>query len=68
MWSYDHIADGTLYVTICLDRELHGPHFHYVRQVSTNRWNHHVVVRSVEQVQAQWFRELLELGYAFSNS
>jgi len=66
MWTYGRTADGTLYVTVCLDREMENPHFHYVKQVSPNRWNHHVVVRSFEQIDSPWFRELVEAGYAFS--
>ena len=68
MWSYGHTADGTLYVTVCLDRELQGTHFQYVKQVSTNRWNHHVVVKSSDQIDSAWFKRLLKQGYAFSNS
>ena len=66
MWTYGHTADGTLYFTVCLDRAMESPHFHYVKQVSPNRWNHHVVIRSFEQIDSSWFRELVEAGYAFS--
>jgi len=66
MWTYGRTGDGTLYVTVCLDREINDPHFHYVKRVSPNRWNHHVVVRSPEQINSQWFKELVEAGYAFS--
>ena len=67
MWTYGHISDGTLYVTVLLDREIKSEHFHYVKQVSANRWNHHVVVRSPEQIESSWFRELIEAGYSFSS-
>lgn len=67
MWTYGSTGDGTLYVTVCLDRELTGPHFHYVKQISPNRWNHHVVVRSFDQIETPWFRELIEAGYDFAS-
>lgn len=67
MWTYGHTADGTLYVTVCVDREIDDPNFHYTKQVSPNRWNHHVVVRSAEQIESTWFKTLVEAGYAFSN-
>ena len=66
LWSYQHTADGTLYVTVCLDRELHGAHFKYVKQVSANRWNHHVVVKSIDQIDSAWFVDLVKKGYEFA--
>ena len=66
MWTYDRTADGTLYLTVTLDKELRGTHFHYVRKAGPHRWNHHVVVKSSEQIESAWFRSLLEDGYVFS--
>jgi hypothetical protein len=68
MWTYGHTADGTLYVTVCLNRKLDSSNFHYVKQVSPNRWNHHVVVRSFEQIESAWFQEVIRAGYEFSGS
>lgn len=48
LWAYEKTPDGTLYLTVCLDRKIEDPHFHYVMQVSKNRWNHHVEVKSQE--------------------
>src|SRR5690606_15932003 len=42
LWTYCGSGDGTLYVTVGLDREMKNAHFHYVKQTSANRWNHHV--------------------------
>jgi hypothetical protein len=67
LWTYQHTKDGTLYVTVCLDRALDGSHYHYVKQTSTNRWNHHVVIKSADQIESAWFRRLVEEGYAFAN-
>ena len=66
MWTYGHTADGTLYVTVCLDKEMADQNYHYVKQVAPHRWNHHVVVRSFEQIDSLWFRDLIKAGYAFS--
>jgi len=68
LWSYQHTADGTLYMTVCLDREIRSTHFQYVKQVGANRWNHHVVVRSTAQIEASWFKDLVEKGYEFGGS
>ncbi len=48
LWAYEKTPDGTLYMTVCLDKQLNNPNFHYVTQVSRNRWNHHIVVKSEE--------------------
>jgi len=66
MWTYERTADGTLYLTVTLDKKRHGAHFHYVKEAGPHRWNHHVVVKSAEQIESAWFRDLLEDGYAFS--
>lgn len=68
LWTYGGSGDGTLYVTVGLDREMKNAHFHYVKQTSANRWNHHVVVKSAGQIDSSWFRKLVEAGYDFSNS
>lgn len=67
MWTYERTPDGTLYLTVTLDKELKGAHFHYVKQATPNRWNHHVVVKSSGQIESAWFKSLLEDGYAFSS-
>ncbi|RWX05150.1 hypothetical protein EHI45_30605 [Rhizobium leguminosarum] len=54
-------------ITVCLDREVNGPHFHYVKQTSPPRWNHHVVVKSLDQIESPWFKDLVKAGYDFAN-
>lgn len=66
LWAYEKTPDGTLYLTVQLDRSWEHPNFHYVKQVSANRWNHHVVVKSEETATSDWLRQLLAEGYQFS--
>ena len=68
MWAYEKTSDGTLYVTVCLDREVEDARFHYVKQVSENRWNHHVVVKSERTAGSEWLHRLIRAGYAFSQA
>ena len=68
MWAYEKTPDGTLYLTVCLDEELEDARFHYVKQVSKNRWNHHVVVKSEEIAGSDWLHGLLRVGYAFAQA
>ncbi len=66
LWAYEKTPDGTLYMTVCLDKQLDNPHFHYVSQVSPNRWNHHIVVKSAETAQSDWLRRLVREGVEFA--
>lgn len=66
LWAYEKTPDGTLYLTVCLDRKIDDPHFHYVKQVSKNRWNHHVEVKSKEIANSEWLRRLIKAGYEFA--
>ena len=67
MWTYGHTRDGLLFVTVCLDREVQDSHLKYVKQVSPNRWNHHIEVQSAAQIESGWFKDLVKAGYDFSN-
>lgn len=66
LWAYEKTPDGTLYLTVCLDKKLEDPHFHYIKQVSTNRWNHHVEVKSEEIATSEWLHKLIAEGYEFA--
>lgn len=68
MWVYEKTADGTLYLTVCLDKELSSPHYHYVKQISKNRWNHHVEVKSKEIADSKWLHQLILAGYEFASA
>ena len=45
---------------------MEDPHVHRVDQVSANRWNHHVVVKTMEAAQSDWLRDLIRAGYEFA--
>lgn len=66
-WVYEKTPDGTLYMTVCLDKKLEDPIFHYVNQVSKNRWNHHIKVRSEETASSDVLRQLVRAGYEFAS-
>jgi len=66
LWAYEKTADGMLYLTVCLDKKIDDPHFHYVKQVSKNRWNHHVEVTSWQIVNSDWLHRLIDAGYEFA--
>lgn len=66
MWAYGKTPDGTLCLIVLLDEPLAGEQFKYVKQVSKNRWNHHVVITSAEMCQSQWLKNLIRSGFEFS--
>ncbi|GGO53223.1 hypothetical protein GCM10012287_39350 [Streptomyces daqingensis] len=68
LWAYEKTADGTLYLTVTPDRQIDDPHFHYVAQVSKNRWNHHVEVKSEAIADSDWLHDLVREGYEFARS
>ncbi|WP_449278586.1 DUF5655 domain-containing protein [Leucobacter sp. GX24907] len=66
LWAYEKTADGTLYLNVALDEQVDDPHFHIVNQVSKNRWNHHVVVKSEGAANSKWLHRLIRAGYEFA--
>ena len=66
IWVYEKTSDGTLFLNVRLDRPLEDPHFHRVGQISANRWNHHVVVKTMEAAQSDWLRDLIRAGHEFA--
>lgn len=67
-WAYEKTADGSLFLNVRLDRPMEDPHFHRVSQISANRWNHHVVVKTMEATESDWLRDLIHAGYEFAAS
>lgn len=66
MWAYERTCDGTLYLNVTLDRQIGDEHIHKVAHVSPNRWNHHVVVKSMATATSQWLKDLIRAGYTFA--
>ena len=65
-WAYERTADGILFLNVRLDHPLKNPRFHRVSQVSANRWNHHVVAKTLETAESEWLRDLIRAGYEFA--
>lgn len=66
MWAYEKTTDGTLYLSVTLDHQWEDGNLHRVTQVSPNRWNYHVVVKSLQTANSLWLRTLIDKGYEFS--
>lgn len=68
LWAYEQTADGTLYLNVTLDQRIDDPHFHNVSQISRNRWNHHVEVKSEATANSGWLHDLIRQGYEFAQT
>lgn len=66
LWAYEKTADGTLYLNVTLDHALTDDRLHRVSQVSANRWNHHVEVKSEQTARSDWLRGLITAGFEFA--
>ncbi len=66
LWAYERTADGTLFLSVLLDREHPSPHVHAITRTSPNRFNHSVVLTSPEEADSGWLRELIGAGYEFA--
>ena len=67
MWSYEKTKDGTLFLAFLLDEKIDASFIHAVTQVSKNRWNHNVVLKSLEDAEDPNLREALSKSYHFAN-
>lgn len=65
--AYEQTADGTLYLNVTLDRKVADPHVHNITQVSTNRWNHQVEVKTQAIARSRWLHDLIRAGYEFAS-
>lgn len=66
LWAYEKTADGTLYLNVTLDRPEQESQWHKITQVSANRWNHHVEVKSAQTANIAWLRQLITAGFKFA--
>ena len=66
MWSYEKTADGTLFLSFLLDKKLEKDFIHNYYQVSKNRWNHSVVIKTIEEAKNLELKTALLQAYEFS--
>lgn len=56
---------GILHVMLRIDRRVDDPHVRHIEQVSKNRWNHQIVLRTPDDAQSRWLGDLLEAAFGF---
>jgi len=56
---------GVLHMMLRIDQRHDDPHVRNIEQVSRNRWNHQIVVRTPDDAKSRWLGDLLEAAYGF---
>jgi hypothetical protein len=56
---------GVPHLMLAIDRKASDRHVREVTQVTKNRWNHQIVVRSMDDANSEWLGDLMAEAYAF---
>lgn len=70
IWLYNVTKqnwNGVLHLMLRLDRRAEHPGIREITQVSKDRWNHQIVVRSVDDAKATWLGDLIDEACVFGN-
>jgi len=70
-WLYNVTGknpSGILHLMLALDHDAGSPHVRDVSQVGKSRWNHQIVIRTLENARSDWLGDLLEQAYRYGAS
>ena len=70
-WLYNITGkkpSGTPHLMLALDHPVDSPNVRTVAQIGKNRWNHQIVVRTLEDARSEWLGELLTEAYGYGTS
>jgi hypothetical protein len=57
--------NGVLHLMLALDERIDDPHVRDITQLGKTRWNHQIVIRSLEDARSAWLGDLLERAHAY---
>src|SRR5690606_23885553 len=57
--------NGVPHLMLALDHERSDGHVRNISRIGKHRWNHQIVVRSVDDAQSDWLGEFLALAYDY---
>jgi hypothetical protein len=57
--------NGVPHLMLAIDRVVDDPHVREVNQVGKHRWNHQIVVRSMDEATSEWLGNMIAAAYAF---
>ncbi|MGH3650045.1 MAG: DUF5655 domain-containing protein [Acidimicrobiia bacterium] len=67
-WLYNvtqQNPSGVLHVQLALHHRVDEPRVRDISQTGRNRWNHQVVIRTLDDARSVWLGDLLEQAYAY---
>jgi len=70
-WLYNVTGknpSGTPHLMLALDHPVDSRHVRNVAQIGTSRWNHQIVVRTLDDAHSAWLGELLAEAYGYGTS
>lgn len=50
---------------LAIDQRLGDDRIRSITKISANRWNHQVVIRSLQDARSAWLGKLIERAYAY---
>jgi len=65
-WLYNvtkRDPNGVPHIMLLLEERFDDPRVRNIEQVSKNRWNHQIVLRTLEDGTSEWLRPLLQAAY-----
>ena len=69
-WLYnvtESNPNGILHAMLRVDRKIDDSHVRNIEQISKNRWNHQVVIRTLRDAQSKWLYRILKAAYEFGS-
>jgi hypothetical protein len=59
---------GVPHLMLALDRRVTDPHVREVNQISNKRWNHQIVIRTLDDAHSEWLGELIAAAYRYGSA
>lgn len=67
-WLYNVTTknpDGVPHLMLALDKKVKSPHVRSTERIGQKRWNHQIVLRSMNDAHSRWLGELLRSAYRY---
>jgi hypothetical protein len=60
--------DGVPHLMLAMDHEVDDPHVRDVAHIGKTRWNHQIVVRTIEDAASVWLKRLITEAFDYGSS
>lgn len=59
--------DGIPHLMLAIDQKIDDSHIRDISQIGANRWNHQIVIRTMDDARSDWLDILLQRAYDYGN-